>query len=283
MSKQITVKFDFEGFDVRCPDSTELVYISTCNGVVVYEGTRSISVMGWSRAMAFSPSGSYIVTGGGVYSALKPFHRIRELAFDLDSATFLDSDDKFVTVSNGEITIYSRSEKSTWERVFLAQADNEYVRSVIYGQGVVAALTKSGRVLSFDAKSMEKNARILAQTVVSTSEQWKDDETRLVSDGVSCCVVSGDSIWKMNWKKMGDVVISHTKHQVDTNSRDYELIVFRGSCRTSKGLYSVSACGMYLNMPAAADESGRQYGVVTRSQTRANEKLKSVIKTQNFF
>lgn len=289
MSEQIAVGFGFEGFDVRCLNSTGLVYISTRNGVVVYKGTRPINVMGWSRAMAVSPSGKYIVTGGGVYDTFEPFNRIQPLGTDIDSATFLDSDDKFVTVTAGEISIYSRSKKSTWERVFLAQVENEYVRSVVYGQGVVAALTKSGRVLSLDAEDMEKKARLLAQTVVSTREQWKEEGTRLVSDGKSCCVVSGNSIWKMNWKRMGEVVISYAKHEVDKDSRDYELIVFRGSCRTSKGLYSVSSCGKYLNMPSADPEilkqtkTGRRCGVVTRSQTRANEKLKSVIKTQGFF
>lgn len=292
MNEEKTVRLDFDGRDVYYSELTGLAYVSTCAGVFVYKGTEAIRILGEGPAMSISPSGKYLLTGGGIYNTAEPFERVQKLPHDIESATFLSSDSQIAVVIEGEISTYSRGDDLVWGWLNRARIGYEEVRQIIYGQGVIVALMKSGYLRSLDSNIFERQRDLHLRTlsIVPARPEWRDKDARLACDGFSPCIISESGISKMNWKNMGDVVISCTKHHLDLRSRDYELIVYRGSVRTKYGLCFISGCGKYLTVPvpvsapskstepASQSKTVRRSGAITRSKSKSIAALKSTIK-----
>lgn len=287
MTEVKTVRLDFDGRDVHYSELTGLAYVSTCAGVLVYKGTEAVRILGEGSAMAISPSGKYLLTGGGIYNTTEPFELVQDMPRDIESATFLGSDSQIAVVIDGGISTYSRGDDLEWGWLNKVRIENEYVRQIIYGQGVIVALMKSGYLRSLDSNIFEKQRVLYLRTlsIVPSRPEWRDPDARLVCDGASPGIVSESGISKMNWKNMGDVVVSYTKHHVDAYSRDHELIVYRGSARTEHGLFYVSGCGKYLTVPVVKksvepqqSKTGRRRGAITRSKSGPAAVFKSINK-----
>lgn len=296
-SKTLTIKLPHKGSNIHSCHG--LVYVSSMHGIMIYKGTELIHTIVSGPVMAFSPSGKYFVTNGGVYYAQGKFEKIKTLTVTMTSAAFGASDDSFVIISSGALvgyTWYSHQRELLWQircDIFL----DEKIRFIQRAGSRWVILNENGR-LSYiaDDFNWDPEDPVIIIDYLAPREMWTGD-VRLIADESSAIVVSDTLMWVRKLSNLKDDSTMLRAGDCVVGSVEHDRIVYRDSCHSNGNIYRISRCGNFLletifsepepelelepePEPAKQEVSktGRVHGVTTRSRARAEAALKSVIK-----
>ncbi len=278
--------------------STGLVFVSAEYGVYIYKDDERIHYIPGGRAMAVSPSGKYLVTSGGVYEAQAPFGLIQKTCHQIDHVIFLETDDYFVGVSDGCVELYCSRQFENQPINWVMKDSvsfNERVRLIEYCQGerrFVVLDEKGGLYIAgnhigfgFDQPFLLCLAKHLPRKDWAQQEFWHNN-VRLVVEGDRAMIIDPTGI---DFKDMKDYQSKIIRHElsIDSPVSIRNWVTRRDFVQSGSYTYYMTQYGGYLihveeskkeDKPENVSKTGRTYGVVTRSQALAAEKLKSIIK-----
>lgn len=301
-SKTLTIKLPYKGSNIHSCHG--LVYVSSMHGIMIYKGAELIHTIVSGPVMAFSPSGKYLVTNGGVYDAQGTFEIIKPLTVTMTSAAFGASDDSFVTISSGALVGYkwfSHDREKLWQKeydFYLGEKIRFIQRS---GLGWII-LNENGRLSRIGVDiNWDPEEPVLILDYLAPRELWTG-KVRLIADETTATVVSDTLMWVRTLSDLKDDSKMFRANDFVVGSVEHDRIVYQDSCRVDGNIYRISRCGDFLleiiacelaakpesesepePMPAPkplkeVSKTVRVYGVTTRSRARAEAALKSVIK-----
>lgn len=307
ISKTLSIKLPHKGSNIHCCKDTGLVYVSSINGIMIYKGTELIHTIPSGPVMAFSPSGEYLVTNGGVYRTRGNFEKIKTLSATMTSAAFGASDDSFITISSGALvgyTWFSHQRELFWQRRYDIHR-GENIRFIQRSGSRWVILNENGR-LSYIAGDINWDPEdpVLFLDCLAPRELWTGN-VRLIADETTATVVSDTIMWVRTLSNLKDDSKMFRVDDFEVGSVEHDRIVYRDSCHANGNIYRISRCGDFLLETIYSDpnpepepesehesepepqperevkqvsKTGRVYGVTTRSRARAEAALKSLIK-----
>ena len=289
------------GCRIHCCKHTGLVYVSSQEGISIFQGGRLLYTIRGGPVMAFSPSGKYIVTDGGVYRAQEPFNLLVPLSLIMDDAAFGSTDNEFIILSVGCLVGYrwiKSDETPRWTQQYDIYL-GEPVRQIVYSDSKWAILNANGRLsVISDNIDYDPEERVHIIEHVWPRECWTGN-VRLLSENGYIVIASDQTLWMRKWEDIHEIEYQVFHDGVPVNSALHDRIVYRDSCRVGDNIYRISRCGNFLlqiiytpivprvvEKPTSppkepvvtVSKTGREYpsyGVMTRNQYKAFIALKS--------